>query len=244
MHQAHHAHNRAAISSVIVGAVAFGLSLVGFIPGSPVFYYSVGGIFAVIGGIRALLQRRRGFGRVLWAPILAIVLGSLAVLLMGIGIVDRSTVNLSTGYTGSTTTTQNQSGASPIQIAAPPSFGTDALLTQYEQVAARISGGVLNQYAGGATRLASGQAWPSALTLSPNNTVLEPDGTAIGSVDPGEVLQYSVTSDGRGFDLFVSGGDKSEVAVYDSMTNSYTWTCPASDTTCPAGGTDPNSSST
>ena len=41
MQQIHQAHNSAAIGSVVVGALAFCLSIVGFIPGSPVFYLSL-----------------------------------------------------------------------------------------------------------------------------------------------------------------------------------------------------------
>jgi hypothetical protein len=48
-----------------------------------------------------------------------------------------------------------------------------------------------------------------------------------------------VSSDGKYFDDFVSGGQHTEVASYDSETDEFTWVCDAgAPASCPASGYD------
>jgi hypothetical protein len=248
MEQVHHVHNSAAIGSVVIGALAFCLSLIGLIPGSPIFYYSAGGILAIVGGIRALLRRRRGFGTVLWAPVLAIILGSLAALIMLSEIVMAS-VARGDELSGTSTSqalpqSQSQSGSAAATLPAPPTFSADAALTQYEATAAMMATSVYASYNGGQITTPNPQ-WPASVTESAQGTLLFPSGTSAGSIPSDEVIKYEVTSDGRGFDIAVSGGARDEVAIYDSELNTFTWTCDSSDAACPPGGisSDPDSSS-
>jgi hypothetical protein len=247
MYQVHQAHNGAAISSVVVGAVAFCLSLVGFIPGSPVFYYSVGGIFAVIGGIRALSRRRRGFGTNAWAPVAAIILGSLAVILMIVGIAVHSTVNVNVNDSGSVSATQNQTGAggsSSGTVPAPPTFATDAQLTEYEQTAATVAHDI-DEFGNGGMAYSPDPSWPATVTVAADGTIVFPSGTSPGMLPAGEVMTYELSGDKQNFAIAVSGGARNEAALYDSESNSFTWTCATGDTSCPPGGIadDPGASS-
>jgi hypothetical protein len=243
MQQVHQAHNSAAIAPVVVGAIAFLLSIVGFIPGSPVFYYSAGGIIAVIGGIRVLVRHGRGFGTVVWAPVLAIVLGGLAVIFMITGIIIHETA--STYYSGSTS--QVGTGASGSNVSSTavlpvaPTFDADLNLTTYEQSAAVIAQSIDTDYNGGYAASAAPN-WPAALNETNDGQVTFPSGAVAATLPGGEVVKYVVSSDGKYFDLSVSGGDYSEVAVYDSQSNTFTWACETgAPGTCPAGGIPPSS---
>lgn len=246
LQQVHQQHNSAAIGSVIFGGLAFCLSLVGLLPGSPVFYYSAGGVFAIVGGVRALVRRRQGYGTSIVLPVVAIVLGSLAVVFMITGIL----IHLSGGYSsGTATTTSNaqaqvSGGAATIDptatVPAAPTFATDAQLTSYEQEAGKVALYV-DQYANGGLAYAANPLWPAALTVTSDGTILLPPGTSPGQLPTGEELRYVLSGDKQSFDVFITGGNHQEIAIYDSSTNSFTWTCAASDSTCPPGGLTQNS---
>jgi hypothetical protein len=235
---------RGAVGYVILGAVAFCLSLVGLMPGSPVFYYSAGGIFAIVGGAR-LLVRNRGISSSA-APLAAVVLGSLAVVCMVIGIAIHVTGATTTRYGSSNQ--QSQSGTTAaggsIATALPtaPTFAGDAALTTYEQSAFRIAESIYGTYNGGQVVDPNPQ-WPSSLQELSNGTVTFPSGTAAASLPTDEVLKYELSSDGKYFDVAVSGGDRKEIAIYDSEANEFTWMCDTgAAAACPPGGISPDSS--
>ena len=245
MGQVHAASNKAAIGSVVVGAIAFCLSLVGFFPGSPVFYYSAGGVIAIIGGVRALRLHRGGYGSSPVAPIAAIILGSLAVLFMVIGIAVHTTANAALSSNGAQVQSGGDTGAG-IQddsgsetLHAPPVFAADTQLSSYENSASSIAMGVYGSYSSGQV-VAADMNWPTSLQVDAQGKVMLPDGSTAAIIPAGQVANVVVSSDGKYFAVFVSGGPKTEAAIYDSESNSYKWVCdtgaPAS---CPAGGLDP-----
>ena len=137
-----------AIGFVILGSIALALALVGFIPGAPVFYYAGGGIFGVIGGVRTLV-RNRGVGSPL-ASIAAIVLGSLAIIVMVISIAVHATAYSTSNYTGNSsqsgagtgTVTTPKTGVADGGLPDPPTFGSDVQLTLYEESASHIAFGI------------------------------------------------------------------------------------------------------
>ena len=244
MQQVHQQHNSAAIGSVVVGAVAFCLSLVGLVPGSPVFYYSVGGIFAIIGGARALARRRQGYGTNMAAPVIAIVLGSLAVIFMIAGIMIHSTLGYNAGTTSTTGTSSNagsqvsggtNDGESTAKVPAAPTFASDANLTAYEQTAGNVALSV-DQFSNGGFAFDDHGTWPAALTVMSDGTILLPPGTSAGHVPVGQHLRYVVSADEKSFEVIVSGDSQQEFAIYDSTLNAFTWSCVPADTTCPPGG--------
>jgi hypothetical protein len=248
MGQVHAASNKAAVGSVVVGAIAFCLSLVGFFPGSPVFYYSAGGVIAIIGGVRALRLHRSGYGSSPVAPIAAIILGSLAVLFMVIGIAIHTTANVgptNNGVgaqvqtdTGTGSGTQNNSAAGTLPD--PPTFASDSQLTTYETSVSWITSGVYEEYSSGQV-VAADMNWPTSVQVGADGKVLLPDGGTAAVIPAGEVANIVVSDDRKYFVVFVSGGPKNETAIYDSKSNSYTWVCAAgAPSSCPAGGVDPN----
>jgi hypothetical protein len=253
MNQVHYASNNAAIGSVVVGALAFCLSIVGVIPGAPFFYYSAGGILAIIGGARALYRRSKGYATVMWAPVTAIILGSLAVVLMIAGFAihltaatafdDGSQNTQSQSATGAQSDSGSQSGSVSEAMPQAPTFSTDAALTQYEQSASQIATAIYATYNGGQVSTTTPQ-WPSSLSELSNGTVTFPSGTAAATIPTDEIVKYTVSSDGKYFDVYVSGGPKNEIAIYDSEANELTWLCDTgAASTCPTGGISPSSGS-
>jgi hypothetical protein len=242
------AHNRVAVGPLVVGAIAFGLSLVGFMPGSPVFYYSAGGIFAIIGGIRVLIRRQSGFDAAIWAPVLAIVLGSLAVVFMISGIIVHSAANAdaSNDYSGSVSTAQNGTGTSGSTDApalpTAPNFAADQTLSVYELSASAVAASIYERYS--VSTSPTSPNWPSSVSLATDGIVTFPSGPTTVSIAADDVLKYVVSPDGKYFDLSVSGGNLSEIAIYDSESNEFTWVCEkGAPATCPAGGIQPDSGS-
>ena len=250
MNQVRDAHNNAAIGSVVVGGLAFCLSLVGVIPGAPFFYYSAGGIIAIIGGARARSRSRRGFGSAGFTPILAIILGSLAAVFMLIGIAIHATATsnaLNGSYNNSRTQTGagTSSGSTSQALPAAPAFGADPTLTQYEASASQLAHSIYTTYNGGQVSATGGvqPLWPANLSESTNGVVMFPSGTAAASIPSDEVVRYVLSNDGKTFDIGITGGTRKEVAIYDSEANEFTWVCDTgAPSNCPAGGLDPNSS--
>jgi hypothetical protein len=250
MQQVHDAHNNAAIGSVVVGAIAFCLSLVGVIPGAPIFYYSAGGILAIIGGIRALVRSRMGFGSNHMLPVIAIVLGSLAVLFMVIGIAIHATTyskvlnrtNSSPSQPG--TSSGMSSGGTSVAIPLSPDFATDSTLTEYERTASSVVSGIyLADNKGWASTSTGVLPWPTSLS-GDSGKVVSADGGFVAFLPSADDVKYVLSSDGKHFVVAVSGGTHQEVALYDSESNTFTWVCDTgAPATCPAGGLDPNSSS-
>jgi hypothetical protein len=236
MQQVHRANNSAALGSLAVGAIAFCLSLVGLMPGSHLVYYSAGGVLAIIGGARALARRRRGYGTILWAPVLAITLGALAAVFM-VSEIAVSTIARDADNAATTGSPAQLSGT----ISTPPSFATDPTLTAYESSAASIAARVYATYSGGQLET-PGSGWPASVTVGADGTVTIADGLSAGTLPAGEALAYIRSNDGRGFDVLVSGSNHLETAIYDSATNSFHWSCTSSDTGCPPGALVPPSS--
>jgi hypothetical protein len=233
----------ASIGYIVVGAIAFGLSLIGLMPGSPVFYYSAGGVIAIIGGARALIRSRGGYGGSPIAPIVGIVLGSLAVVCMVIGIVIHTSVSASFN---STPVTQSQTGAGAADgsqgnstssfVPVSPNFPTDAALTSYEASAGAVAEGVYGGYSDGHV-VATDMNWPTTLQQGPDGSVTLPNGTIAAKIPAGQVVKILVSKDGKYFGVFVSGGPENEIAVYNSETNKFNWVCDTgAPATCPAGG--------
>ncbi|HEY2644428.1 MAG TPA: hypothetical protein VGI56_11810 [Galbitalea sp.] len=74
--------NRAAWTSLVFGLIAIGIAVSDALPVSTDEYASAIGLFAVYWGIRGIIRRNAGFASNLWAPIVGIVLGAVATVLM------------------------------------------------------------------------------------------------------------------------------------------------------------------
>jgi hypothetical protein len=233
----------ASVGYVIVGGVAFVLSLISLAPASPVFYYSAGGIIAIVGGIRTLL-RRNSYATGVGAPIAGIILGSLAVICMIAGIAIHSTSHVT--YSNQTVGTSNaggtngDSGSSSGTLPAAPSFAADTALSGYETTAYNVAHSV-DEFANGGLTYAPNPSWPATLTLS-GNAIMFPSGTSFGDLPADQLMDYELSDDKSSFDVFISGGDKTQIAVYDSSSNSFSWICETgAPSYCPPGGVNPGS---
>jgi len=238
MQAVHRVYNRAALRSLVIGAIASCLSLVGFIPGSPVDYYWVGGIFAIVGGVRALVRRRAGFGTNLWAPVLAIALGTLAVVFMVSGLIVRETRTIYVPESNSLSQneTGHGNGGTASTLPSPPIFAADPNLTAYERSAATIAQSIYANYNGGQLTSPS-PTWPADVTVTRDGQVTFPTGLVATTIPAGEVLHYGVSPTLGFFTISVTGGNLSEIAVYESRENRFTWACALeAQATCPPGG--------
>jgi hypothetical protein len=239
MQAVHRVHNRAAIGSVVVGAIASCLSLVGFSPGSPVVYYSAGGLIAIVGGVRALVRRRAGFGTNAWAPALAIALGALAVVLMVSGLLIHANARMYVPESNSLSQngTGLGNGGTASTLPSPPSFAGDPNLTAYERSAATVAQSIYANYNGGQLT-SSTPTWPADVTVASDGQVTFPTGVVATTIPAGEVLHYGVSPTLGFFTISVTGGNLSEIAVYESRENRFTWACASeAQATCPPGGT-------
>jgi hypothetical protein len=165
---------------------------------------------------------------------------------MVIGIAIHTTANVAVStnngaqvQSGADTGAQDDSGLAALNT--PPVFGADSQLTSYEKSASSIAMGVYAEYSSGQV-VVGDMKWPTSLQVDAQGTVVLPDGATAAIIPAGQVANVLVSKDGKYFAVFVSGGPKTEMAVYDSESNSFKWVCdtgaPAS---CPAGGLDPNS---
>jgi hypothetical protein len=120
---------------------------------------------------------------------------------------------------------------------------SDPTLATYEQSAWSISKSIYDTYNGGQVADTS-VGWPASLVETTNGTVDFPSGTAAATIPSDEIVKYQVSTDGKSFAVFVSGGPRNEIAVYDSESNELTWLCDTgAPTTCPTGGLDPDDGS-
>jgi hypothetical protein len=249
MQHVHQQHNSAAIGSVVVGAIAFCLSIVGLLPGSTVYFYSAGGVFAIIGGARALMRRRQGYGTSFVASVIAILLGSVAVIFMLTGILVHNLGGDDTLQTGAAGTTSNSApqvssgdSESNATVPAAPTFATDSQLTAYEQSAAEVALDI-DQNANGGLAFTPIAHWPGTVSVTSDGTILLPSGTSPGQLPSGQQMRYLLSADKRSFEVIVTGANQQEFAIYDSSVNGFTWTCATGDATCPPGGVAGNTGS-
>jgi hypothetical protein len=208
------------------------------------FYLPVFGITAISASIRALFRYRRGSVTVLWAPILGIVLGTIAELILIPLLVVGPTVGNTVGSSvGNPVVTGTQLGVSPAdtinysmgqgRIVYSPS-GNATLTTVANQEFALVSK-LAQVYQPG--------SYPSALHLDSTGAVVASDGTVLGDyLQPGWFIQYNVQADGT-YMLEMTGQSTDEVAVYYSGTNQYWAWCGTSDTSCKTGSPAPPSTS-
>jgi Protein of unknown function (DUF2510) len=75
-------NNRSAWISLIFGVLAAAIAVSDSLPTSTSVFASTIGIFAVVNGIVAINHRRAGISNNLWAPVIGIVLGAIATLVM------------------------------------------------------------------------------------------------------------------------------------------------------------------
>lgn len=232
--QAEPISNRAAGLAVFFGLLAVVLTLVAALPYSPTLWICGASALAVFWGARAILRRSQGRATNLWAPVLGIVLGisAAAVVLLGINVIGM--VNSATGGilpTGSTTGTPSVTHAGPRTSPEPFVFAGNRLLTTDGQAAQQVATALNRTYASGNPTLGEGQSWPKSLTFS-DGQLIDPSGVTLAAVPVGHRVTYQLSPDRNSYTLSVTTGTGSEIAMYLSATNSFGFTCPATDANC------------
>jgi hypothetical protein len=221
--------------SLIAGAVSIVSILLRDSLPSGTFYLPVFGITAILAGIRALVRYRARRVTVRWAPIVGIILGVIAEVLLIATYVAASTA-LATPTTPVIVGPQGASTNYDMGTGLPQYLPTNnATLSIAAADEAKVVGALQKDYGAGpsaGTGTTATTAWPTQVLHTPSGDVTTSDGRDLGTLIPaGWHLAYTTRSDGS-FSLLVSGTDTSEVAFYNSENNEYFAWCAASDTSC------------
>ena len=229
-----HVNNTIAWVSFIAGVVSLGAIFVAtLLPGN--YFLPVFGLTAIITGIRAILRRRSGSVTVLWAPILGIVFGGIAELILIAGI-----IALASGISPtSSSQTPDIIGPTGTTIRYDMGVGTpqyvptgNATLSQAALDLSKIVGVLQTDYTNGKTGSAAEGSWPGAIEHNASGDVTVLGGRDLGTlISPGWHLAYTLDGTGN-MVLAISGPDTSELAVYTSADNEYLAWCESSDATC------------
>ncbi len=186
------------------------------------------GITAISLGIRSLVRLRRAPARMRWAPIIAIVLGVVAEIILIVTLVVPQTTMVRLGPTTPSTnyligkgTLRNLPSSPQLrEVAASEDQLVQRLQTMYPTTGDRADA-----------------AWPAKLIIQPGGVVDGPDGNPIGFTLPaGEFLAYNAVPSG-GFLIEMSGSNTTEVAVYASTPDEYVAWCANTDPECNTGTT-------
>lgn len=204
-------------------------------------YLPVFGVTAIITSIRALVRHHRGAATVLWAPVVGLILGSVAEVMLVIVIVTGSMTytTTSSGLSGSHAALGSDEGDSINYsmgrggVQYPPSENPN-LSSAAVQEAALVA----------KLRAIYGRAgFPSDLHLNSTGLVVATDGQVIGDfLERGWFIAYTRESDGS-YLLEISALPTSEVAVYFSATDEYWAWCSRADATCRTSSPVPPSTS-
>jgi hypothetical protein len=223
-------NNFVAWLSLAAGAISLGtILLVESIP-SGTFIFPIFGLTAIIAGIRGIIGYRRRRVTVLWAPIVGLVLGAVAEVLLIGGIILAAIVAGSptasnpvtpSGTIGPTGAAMNYDmGVGSVQYlpSSNLALGTAAAAES------KIVGSLKLDYPSG--------NYPANLILHSDGDVTTSDGQDLGVIG---LLQfkmgYQLESDGS-YVIGLSAGDTSEAAIYLSKSDEYFAACPTDDTTC------------
>jgi hypothetical protein len=227
--------NRTAWFSLILGAAAIALTFENVLPGSPAYYVVPAGVLAILAGVRALMLRRDKRASNGLAPIVGMIMGTLAMVIILLG---ATIIGVVTSVSGGMTNTSSNSPSGPATYTAAPGTSTEPIvfpgnsqLTQAETVVQTVATALNRGYASGASSLAAGQAWPTALTVK-GTSVLNPHGARIATLPSGFALKFLPSTDGTSYRLVATGANPNELATYNSATNKFSWSCLPSDATC------------
>jgi hypothetical protein len=228
-------NNTIAWISFVAGLVSLGtILIVHLFPGNYLFPFF--GLTAIVSGIRAAVRYRSRRVTNLWAPILGIIFGVIAEIILLSGFFPSPALNATVtpttqtviGPTGSTTNYD-------MGVGSPQYLPTaNATLVQAAQAANNVVNLLQADYANpaGKTGAAADGLWPADLTHTESGDVTTSDGRNLGNMIPaGWHLAYRVGADGS-YQLGVSGPNTAEVVVYNSATGEYLAWCEASDATC------------
>jgi hypothetical protein len=225
--------NGTAWLALIFGAAAVGLTFETALPGGPTYYVVAVGIIAILAAVRALMLRREKRANNAWAPILGMLMGAgaTAFVLFGTAIIGLLGSVSGGMVTASANAPATVITASPSTSPEPFVFDQNSQLTQGGTVVQSIATALNRAYAGGGSTLTAGQSWPASLVVN-GSAVDSPTGAGIATLPAGFTVKYVLSSDAKSYRVVATGSNSSELAIYSSATNSFTWSCLALDSTC------------
>jgi hypothetical protein len=225
--------NSIAWFALIAGVVAILAIALKFLAPSFGLYLPVFGITAIISSLRAIARYRRGTVTVLWAPIVGLVLGTIAEFILVVALIAGALVPAGTSLPAPGSATDSQRGQiGPASDGINYSMGQGRI--QYEPDSVSLAD-VAAAEAGLVAALHSDYAagdYPATLTPGPNGAVVAPDGRVLGDfLQTGWYIDYRPTAGGN-FMVEMTSQETSEVSVYYSNDSSYWAWCSQSDATC------------
>ena len=230
-------NNAVAWLSLIAGVLAVGAIFIRLALPNGSFYLPVFGLTAIISGIRAIVRYRTRRVTVLWAPIIGVVLGAIAEILLFAAIIIPAAAGAANGTSAPTkleeigptgTITVHDMGTGSPQY-MPTSNGT---LEQATTTLSNLVQTLKTDYAPNLTGAAADGKWPTQVSHNAAGAVHSSDGRNFGDIlQPGWHLAYTVEPDGS-YLLAISGTDDTELATYSSRTDEYSTICEATDQTC------------
>ena len=238
-------NNSIAWFAFVAGIVAIGAIAIRIAAPTASFYLPVFGLTAIVSSIRAIARSRRGTVTVVWAPIVGLVLGSIAeiiliaVLILGAmvqsGAIKPGTVDPNSGSSSSTGSTGSTGGT---KIGPPTGTGINYSMghgsIQYQPASATLSAAAdaEAQLVAALKEQYPQQNWPQSLEPGPDGEVVASDGHDVGTfLQSGWYIDYRVL-DGGDFLLEITAQQTDEVAVYYSDVDGYWAWCNQSDATC------------
>ena len=224
--------NRAALLSLLFGLLAAGFTIVTFLPGSSTYWVAGSGAIAILWGVIAIAHRAAGRATNIWAPVLGILLGGTATVLMLMCVAVLSLLSSATGGLLSPlpSAASAQVAAAPVST-EPFVFPANQELTADGSAVQQIATAINERYASGNPTLGAGQVWPASVTFTAT-TVLNPDGSVLAALPAGYHFGYSVSPEQHRYTVTVTGPNRYEIANYSSGTDRFSFTCPPTDTNC------------
>jgi hypothetical protein len=222
--------NGAAVLALLFGAVALGLAVAKVLPDNRI-WVSTACVIALIWGIRALARRRSGAATILWAPAVGILLGIIATASVFLGGDVISLVSAVVPQQASAISTVPAATSAPRTSTEPLVFASNASLTAKETGVQTLATALNRMYASGNAKLPAGDVWPASLRMS-GSIVLASNGARVATLPAGLTATYVLSADKSSYRLAVTGKNTAESATYSSGLNGFSWSCPASETTC------------
>jgi hypothetical protein len=224
--------NRVAWTSLLFGLVAVGLTLAPSLPGSPLWWVASAAVVSLVTGVVAVAGRVAGTSSNVVAPVVGVVLAAAATAMIVTGVGIFGLINsAAAAIEPAAAATPSSAALAPVSSVEPLVFPANQDLTASGQTLQQVATALNTTFAGGNSSLAAGQAWPASITFT-DTQVLAADGTVLATIPSGHVLTYKLAADGKSYLLSVSGSNPSQVSIYDSATNRFSFRCLATDTTC------------
>jgi Protein of unknown function (DUF2510) len=224
--------NNTAFLSLLFGLLGIGFLFVTFLPGPKTYWVVGAGAIAILLGIIAIAQRISGRTTNVWAPILGIVTGGFAAVLIILGIAVPNLVNSTAeGLLPTSSTTASAEVAPPPASSEPFVFASNSALTEDGSVVQQVATALNQKYGAGKPALAAGQNWPTTLELT-ESQASTPDGAVLAAIPGGHNLGYALSADKKSYTVTVTGPNPAEAATYNSEVDRFSFICAAADTTC------------